>query len=74
LLDSAELLFVWRYRVDAADAANQAGWPRRIWAGFALAATVGGLVVSWLQWTHGGDLPPPDTSVRYFTGHWFTTT
>jgi len=36
--------------------------------GFALAATVGGLVVSWLQWTHGGDLPAPDTSVRYFTG------
>jgi NADH-quinone oxidoreductase subunit N len=36
--------------------------------GIALAATVTGMIVSWLQWTHGGDLPPPDTSVRYFTG------
>ncbi len=36
--------------------------------GVALAASVGGFIVSWLQWTHGGGLPAPDTSVRYFTG------
>lgn len=36
--------------------------------GIALAAAVGGFVISWLQWTHGGGLPAPDTSVRYFTG------
>lgn len=44
------------------------GLARTHLGGLALAATIGGFVLSWLQWTHGGSLPAPDTGLRYFTG------
>lgn len=36
--------------------------------GIALMAVGGALFASYLQWSKSGSLPPPDPSVRYFTG------